>query len=89
MTKPAISTCAWRIEHPDFARSGFTTDFEEAKRWVGLGAAVIPLHAARLVAGRTTAERAAGKVSLVGLFRRVQAKQIPPGTAKLLISTQK
>lgn len=44
MTKPAISTCAWRIEHAGFARPGFTTDFEEAKHWVGFGAVVIPLH---------------------------------------------
>ncbi len=44
MDKFPTSTCAWRIERADFARPGFTTDFEEAKHWIGLGAAVIPLH---------------------------------------------
>lgn len=82
LLKSPISTCAWRIEHADFACHGFTTDFDEALRWVGLGAVVIPLHVARSVADRAVAERATGKVSLVELLRRVQAGQIPAGIAK-------
>ena len=47
MAKPAISACAWRIEHVDLVRPGFTTSFEEVMRWAGLGAVVIPLPISR------------------------------------------
>lgn len=38
------SSCAWSISHADLPSPGFTTNLEEAKEWLLLGAEVIPLH---------------------------------------------
>ena len=71
MAKPTISSCAWRIEHVDLARAGFTTSFEEVMRWAGLGAVVIPLPASR----QSVACKPVGMVSAGELPRRAQ---VPP-----------
>lgn len=76
MAKLHLALCAWRIECAGFLCPGFTTSFEDAKRWVLLGATVTPLHGVN-----PDFSRAAGRISLADLFGRVQAAQIPEGTA--------